>query len=119
MPAVIGKDQVKGINTMANIRVKDRAGNLLEIQGETGSPLMYSLRNMDNGVDAVCGGLCSCATCHVYISADWQDRFAAPAEDDADLLEELDNTREGSRLSCQLTFTDELDGLELEIAPEE
>jgi len=104
---------------MATIRVKDRAGNLVEIEGETGSPLMYSLRNIDNGVDAVCGGLCSCGTCHVYISPDWQDRFPKPAEDEADLLEELDETREGSRLSCQLTFTDELDGLELEIAPEE
>lgn len=104
---------------MATIRVKDRAGKQVEIQGETGSPLMYSLRNIPDGVDAVCGGLCSCATCHVYISADWQDRFPAPADDEADLLEELETTREGSRLSCQLTFTDELDGLELEIAPED
>jgi len=104
---------------MAIIRVKDRAGRLVEVRGGTDSPLMYSLRHMADGVDAICGGLCSCGTCHVYIAGDWIGRLPPPAEDELELLEELDNTREGSRLSCQIRFTKELDGLELEIAPEE
>ncbi len=104
---------------MAKIQVKDRKGKRVEVLALAGSPLMYSLRNIDNGVDAICGGLCSCGTCHVYIAHDWVGRLPPPAEDEAELLEELENTREGSRLSCQIRFTEELDGLELEIAPEE
>jgi 2Fe-2S ferredoxin len=104
---------------MAIIKVTDRAGQKLEVDGQVGYPLMYSLRDLPNGVDAICGGLCSCATCHVYIAHDWTGHLTPAAEDEAELLEELDNTREGSRLSCQIRFTEELDGLELEIAPEE
>jgi len=104
---------------MAKIQVKDRAGKQVEVLALTGSPLMYSLRNIDNGVDAICGGLCSCGTCHVYIAHDWVARLPPPAEDEAELLEELENTREGSRLSCQVRFTEEMNGLELEVAPEE
>lgn len=104
---------------MASIHVKDKAGREVKVEGEVGSPLMYSLRSMPDGVDAVCGGLCSCATCHVYLDPEWTDRVPPPGEDEADLLEELDNARPGSRLSCQVNFTEELDGLSLEIAPED
>lgn len=104
---------------MAIIHVKDKAGRQVQVEGQVGSPLMYSLRNIPGGVDAVCGGLCSCATCHVYLDGEWIGRVPPPKEDEADLLEELDTARQGSRLSCQLTFTEELDGLTLEIAPED
>jgi 2Fe-2S ferredoxin len=107
------------MDQMGKIRVTDRTGRQLEVNAEVGSPLMYTLRVLPDSVDAICGGMCSCGTCHVYIAHDWTGRLPPPAEDELELLEELDNTREGSRLSCQVRFTDELDGLELEVAPAE
>jgi 2Fe-2S ferredoxin len=55
----------------------------------------------------------------VYVAADWVDRLPGPSEEERELLEELDSTRETSRLSCQVSFEESLDGLEVEIAPEE
>jgi len=104
---------------MAKIRVTDREGTQLEVEGQAGLPLMYSLRDLEHGVDAICGGMCSCATCHVYVATDWVDRLPGPSEEERELLEELDSIRETSRLSCQVPFEESLDGLEVEIAPEE
>ena len=71
------------------------------------------------GLDADCGGACSCATCHVVVEKEWLDRLKPAAQNEIDMLEltAVEGT-EGSRLSCQITVTDELDGLTLHI-PEE
>ena len=105
---------------MAKMRVKDRDGVEHEIDGQLGVKLMETLREYDYGVTAICGGLCSCATCHIFIDPDWVDRLPAPQGDEKELLVELqhyDPSR--SRLSCQVDFTPELDGLRLEVAPDE
>ena len=70
-------------------------------------------------VAAVCGGLCSCGTCHAYIDAEWQDKFRQTDSDEQDLLEEFDSTKNNSRLSCQLPLQAIHDGLKLSIAPED
>jgi len=105
--------------TMAKIRVIDREGTRLEVEGQAGLPLMYTLRDLEHGVEAICGGMCSCATCHVYVAADWMAKLPPASEEERELLEELDSIRENSRLSCQVPFEEALDGLEVEIAPEE
>ena len=80
---------------------------------------MEILRELDYGVAAICGGLCSCATCHVYIDPAWTGRLPKPQSDELELLREIPDFREGtSRLSCQVDFTASLDGLKLEIAPD-
>lgn len=105
---------------MSRIRVTDRDGVEHEVEGTPGLKVMEILRELDYGVAAICGGLCSCATCHIYIHADWQARLPVPQSDEKELLAELVHFQEGrSRLSCQLEFTDELDGLKLSIAPDE
>jgi len=76
----------------------------------------------DNGFDellALCGGCCSCATCHVHVDPAFKDKLPPMSEDEDDLLESSDHRVETSRLSCQIEFTAELDGLKVKIAPED
>jgi ferredoxin, 2Fe-2S len=81
---------------------------------------METLREFDYGVTAICGGLCSCATCHIFVKPEWMPKLPAPQGDEKELLVELQNyDAPTSRLSCQVDFTDALDGLELRIAPDE
>ena len=105
---------------MANMVVTDRDGNVHTVQGRPGLKIMETLRDLEYGVTAICGGLCSCATCHVLVAPEWVGRLPAPQGDEKELLVELQSyDLERSRLSCQLEFTESLDGLELTIAPDE
>ena len=105
---------------MARMRVTDRDGILHEVEGQLGVKLMETLREYEYGVTAICGGLCSCATCHIFIDPEWMPRLPAPQGDEKELLVELQNyDPERSRLSCQVDFTLALDGLPLTVAPDE
>jgi len=76
----------------------------------------------DNGFDellALCGGCCSCATCHVHVDPAFADRLEPMSEDENDLLDSSDHRNETSRLSCQIQMTDALDGLKVTIAEED
>ena len=68
---------------------------------------------------ALCGGCCSCATCHVHIDPAFADRLPKMGEDENDLLDSTDHRNETSRLSCQIPVSDALDGLIVTIAPED
>lgn len=63
------------------------------------------------GIDAECGGACACATCHVYVDPDWINRVPAPEQQERDTLEFALEAKDGSRLSCQIKVSPELDGL--------
>lgn len=105
---------------MGKIFVVDRAGKQHELRIEVGHNVMEPLRELDNGVEALCGGMCSCATCHVYVEPQWHAKLKPAQDDEMELLEETECFRKGeSRLSCQLKFTGDLDGMRLTIAPEE
>jgi len=105
---------------MGKIFVTDRAGGKHEIDIAAGDNLMEPLRELDNGIEALCGGMCSCATCHIFVAQDWAAKLEAPQDDELELLEETECFRKDeSRLSCQIEFSDALDGLQFEIAPEE
>jgi 2Fe-2S ferredoxin len=98
--------------------VTDRLGVERTIQGEDGLTVMEILRN--SGADepfALCGGQCSCATCHVYIDAAFVDAIPQIGAEESDLLESSDHRRATSRLSCQIAFRNALSGLAVEIAP--
>ena len=105
---------------MAKLAVTDREGRQVEVDGRTGMTVMENIRDLDDSVDAICGGLCSCATCHVHVDPDWLDELP-PRHDEEDMLvsESMYFDPERSRLSCQIMFTDDLDGLTLTVAPEE
>jgi 2Fe-2S ferredoxin len=105
---------------MAEIIVTDRDGGVHRVNARVGVSLMETLRELEYGVAAICGGMCSCATCHVYVAAPWLDRLPPMQGDEKEILQELDSFRpQGSRLSCQIPFEEALAGIEVEIAPEE
>lgn len=63
------------------------------------------------GIEAECGGACSCATCHVYVDEGWFPKTGGSEEMEEDMLDFAFDVRPNSRLSCQIKVTDELDGL--------
>lgn len=105
---------------MATVVVSTREGEWKELTGEAGLSLMEVIR--DGGVDellALCGGCCSCATCHVYVDEAFLHVLPAMGSDEDDLLESSIHRATASRLSCQIPFSDKLDGLRVTIAPED
>lgn len=104
---------------MPLMRVIDRDGVDHEIEVRAGLKIMEALRELDYGVAAICGGMCSCASCHVYIDADWLHKLPAPMSDERELLSGLAYVKDESRLSCQIDVTQAVDGLRITIAPDE
>jgi len=105
---------------MTKLVVTDREGRIVEVDGQTGISVMENIRTLDNSVEAICGGLCACATCHVYVDPQWVQRLPPRGEEEAILVGDSANyDHERSRLSCQISLTEELDGLTLTVAPEE
>ena len=105
---------------MPKLIVVTREGDEHEIDGESGLSVMEVIR--DAGIDellALCGGCCSCATCHVHVDPAFADLLPPIGEDENDLLDSSDDRDEFSRLSCQLPFEDALDGLKVKIAAED
>ena len=105
---------------MPKLVVVNRAGEETSVDVQEGLTVMEAIR--DNGFDellALCGGCCSCATCHVHVDPSFVDRLPAMSEDEDDLLESSDHREANSRLSCQIPFTADLDGLKVTIAPED
>lgn len=85
--------------------VEDAEGTLMETATDYGIV----------GIDAICGGVCSCATCHVRIPDEWKEKVGPQNETEKDILDLEDGAGENSRLSCQIELTDELDGLVVEV----
>lgn len=106
---------------LPNIKVTDLNGDVKEVDAANNNSLMEVLVDADyDDIEAICGGCCACATCHIYVAEDWMDKTGPRGDDEQMLLESVDGFREGvSRLSCQIQMSDELEGLELEIAPPE
>jgi len=105
---------------MPSLIIVTRDGSERTVEGRAGWSVMENIR--DNGFDellALCGGCCSCATCHVHVDPDWIDRVGARGADEDDLLDTSDHKIETSRLSCQIEFSEALDGLRVTIAPED
>jgi ferredoxin, 2Fe-2S len=105
---------------MPQITVVDQSGQERAIEAAEGRTLMEVIR--DNGFDellALCGGCCSCATCHVHVDPAFADRLPPLSQDEDDLLDSSDDRDASSRLSCQIPFTDDLDGLKVRIAEED
>ncbi len=105
---------------MADLIIRTRDGTEHVVQGRIGWTVMENIR--DNGFDellALCGGCCSCATCHVHVDEQWLAALPAMGADEDDLLDTSDHRRPNSRLSCQIPYGEALDGLRVQIAPED
>lgn len=100
--------------------VVTREGEEREIEGEHGLSVMEVIR--EGGIDellALCGGNCSCATCHVHVDPAYLAKLPAMSADEDDLLDSVSDRTETSRLSCQIPFGPDLDGLRVTIAEED
>ena len=105
---------------MPKLIVVTREGEERELDGEAGLSVMENLR--DGGIDeilALCGGNCSCATCHVHVDPAHWAKLKPMSEDENDLLDSTSDRDEFSRLSCQILFGPELDGLKVRVAAED
>jgi len=105
---------------MPKLTVITRSGVETTVEAQSGLTVMETIR--DNGFDellALCGGCCSCATCHVHVDPAFAAMLPPMSEDENDLLDSARDRDATSRLSCQVPFTDALDGLIVRIADED
>lgn len=96
----------------------DREGGRHELPFEEGDTLMEVLTSEDLGIRAECGGCCACATCHVYVASPWLERLPPQSEDEEAMLDTAFEVTRESRLSCQISMTADLDGMEVTVAPD-
>ncbi|KQZ65962.1 2Fe-2S ferredoxin [Sphingopyxis sp. Root1497] len=104
---------------MATITYIEPDGSERIVDVKAGLSLMEgAINNGVNGIEADCGGVCACATCHIYVDADWIEAAGSRTDIEEAMLDLANEVRENSRLSCQVKVTDRMDGLVLSI-PEE
>lgn len=106
--------------SVINISIINREGSERSLVVTKGISLMECLR--DAGFDdllALCGGCCSCATCHVFVEAGPDGLSAPQLDDENDLLDSSDHRQANSRLSCQIILSDEHEGISVRVAPED
>ncbi len=100
---------------MAKITFITSDNENITVEGTTGSVMELAVKNNIKGIDGDCGGVCSCATCHVHVAPEFMEKVGAASELESDMLEFDDNTTENSRLSCQMQVSEDLDGLVLNV----
>ncbi|MBH68855.1 MAG: ferredoxin [Rhodospirillaceae bacterium] len=98
--------------------VIDHDGVEHQIDGIDGWQLMEVIRDEGLDIKAECGGSCACATCHVYVDEEWQNKVPEKSEEEIDMLDLAFDVQDNSRLSCQITITPSLDGLRVTLAPD-
>ena len=98
--------------------VIDHDGVEHQIDGIDGWQLMEVIRDEGLDIKAECGGSCACATCHVYLDEEWQNKVPEKSEEEIDMLDLAFDVQDNSRLSCQITITPSLDGLRVTLAPD-
>ncbi|MDC3143936.1 2Fe-2S iron-sulfur cluster-binding protein [Pelagibacteraceae bacterium] len=97
---------------MAKIKYIEHSGTEHEIDVPNGLTVMEgAIKNKVPGIDADCGGACACATCHVYVDESWAAKLPQKEDGEEDMLDFAFEVKESSRLSCQITVDDTLDGL--------
>lgn len=99
------------------IHVTNQDGSEEIVDALSGWQVMEILRDHGFPIKAECGGACCCATCHVYVDSEWLPRIAAMNDDEEAMLDSALDVKENSRLSCQITMSEDLDGLRVTIAP--
>ena len=100
------------------IHAVDRQGKEYTLEGREGWSVMEILRDAGLDIAAECGGACACATCHVYVNDGWIDKLPPQSESEIDMLDMALAVEPNSRLSCQITCSDAIDGIKVTVAPE-
>jgi 2Fe-2S ferredoxin len=101
---------------MPTIHFIQHDGTRRSVDAPAGRSVMQAaLDNLVPGIIGDCGGCCTCATCHVYVASSWEARIQPKSGDEDVMLEGALDTRPNSRLGCQISVSDALDGLEIEL----
>ncbi len=88
----------------------------ITVDGIAGMTVMETaVKNQVPGIDADCGGACACATCHVYVAPEWQEKVGKRNPMEEDMLDFAFDVRDNSRLSCQIKLSDGIDGLRVTV----
>ena len=103
---------------MAGFHVTTRKGEKHTLEGVEGGRRMELLRDYKMGVEGICGGQTDCASCPISVDPDWVGRLPELRDNEEAKLDELPSWEENSRLSCQIIWGEELDGLTLTVAPD-
>lgn len=98
---------------MGVIKVTDHRGKTHILEAVEGWRVMEIIREHGLPINALCGGACECSTCHVLIADEWMDKIHPKREDEEDQLDLVPDASENSRLSCQIIYEPEFDGLEM------
>jgi 2Fe-2S ferredoxin len=98
------------------IHVIDQQGTHHTLEAESGWRVMEIIRDWNLNIKAECGGACSCATCHVYVTDEWIDKLVPAHDDELDMLDSAPAVTNNSRLSCQIIMSEALDGLTVTLA---
>lgn len=101
---------------MAKITFITSDNESITAEANSGSVMELAVQNKVKGIDGNCGGVCSCATCHVHVQPEYWEKTGAPSELENDMLEFDENVSEYSRLSCQIKVSDDIDGVVLKVA---
>jgi len=101
---------------MAKITFITSDDEIIELDGTTGSVMELAVEHNVKGIDGDCGGVCSCATCHVHVKPEDMSKTGPASEIETDMLELDDNSDEYSRLCCQIEINDAIDGVVLKVA---
>ena len=99
---------------MSKLTYVEFDGTAHEVEVPVGLSVMRGAVDNDiPGIDADCGGECACATCHVYLEPEWLEKLGTPVpgSQEASVLSFAAVAQPNSRLACQITITEELDGL--------
>jgi len=100
---------------MGVISLTDQSGATHHLQAAEGWRVMEIIRDSGFVIDAECGGAGACATCHIHIAPEWTPRLHGPLDDEEDRLDTVADYTAGSRLSCQIIWTQALDGLRVRL----
>ena len=104
------------IKSMAKITYITHNDEKHTVEVQNGLTVMEgAVQNDIPGIDADCGGGMACATCHVYVNDEWFDKLPSKDDGEEDMLDMAFEPKKNSRLSCQITISDELDGLIINI----
>lgn len=97
---------------MVKVKFIDCQGSVRIIEASVGDTIMQAaVFNSVPGVDAECGGACSCATCHIYVDSAWLEQVGDPGVIEVEMLEIAEGVKDNSRLGCQIVLTEDLDGV--------
>ena len=94
------------------------SGEQREVNAEPGKSLLVAAQQNDIDIEGACEGAMACSTCHIIVSEDWFEKLPDASEEEEDMLDLAYGLTRTSRLGCQITVTEDLDGLVIRVPDE-